>query len=423
MMYQRLVCAAVLLAAFAPSQLAAVDLILSTTDGTCTVPLQSGSNVSIDPATGNVFASVASGASCPQLAGAAPLSVTKNGTGSGTVTSSPTGISCGSTCSANFPAGSSVSLSASAASGSAFAGWSGDCTGTGACNLTMNQARSVTATFNTATTYSLSVTKTGSGAGTVTSSPSGISCGSTCSASFAEGTSVSLTASPASGSTFTGWSGACSGTGGCSVTMSQARSVSANFDTSTIAGCENVVAPTGYALRTSTSVRISNNNFTNVDATRFSRLFRSADVADVPWPGNDNTRWVRNGPTTYLAAQFTVPTDSAWNRTVFQTETSEDPSTGIHRANPLITLSRCPGDFDAAAAATALDTRCVWQPIGAGSFQMQIVDNASTYTGFRCPLQRGTTYYMNLIFRDKDTGASTCGHTECSWFGLHSGVD
>ncbi len=62
------------------------------------------------------------------------------------------------------------------------------------------------------TTFTLAVTKAGTGSGTVTSSPAGISCGSTCSADFASGTSVTLTARRASGSTFAGWGGACSGT-------------------------------------------------------------------------------------------------------------------------------------------------------------------------------------------------------------------
>ena len=73
--------------------------------------------------------------------------------------------------------------------------------------------------------------RAGAGSGTVTSSPSGITCGSTCSASFASGTSVSLTATPAAGSSFTGWSGACTGTGACTVAVTQASSVTATFAT------------------------------------------------------------------------------------------------------------------------------------------------------------------------------------------------
>jgi hypothetical protein len=79
-------------------------------------------------------------------------------------------------------------------------------------------------------TQTLSVTKAGSGSGTVTSAPAGINCGSTCSASFEQGKEVALTAVPASGSTFAGWGGACTGTGSCKVPMSAAKSVSATFN-------------------------------------------------------------------------------------------------------------------------------------------------------------------------------------------------
>jgi hypothetical protein len=66
--------------------------------------------------------------------------------------------------------------------------------------------------------------------GKVTSSPAGIDCGSTCSASYVQNTSVTLTAAPASGSRFDGWSGeGCTGTATCVVPMSQARSVKATF--------------------------------------------------------------------------------------------------------------------------------------------------------------------------------------------------
>lgn len=81
------------------------------------------------------------------------------------------------------------------------------------------------------TGYTLSVSRTGTGVGTVMSSPTGISCGSTCSASFGSGTIVTLTASPSAGSSFAGWGGACSGTGSCTVSMTAARSVTATFNT------------------------------------------------------------------------------------------------------------------------------------------------------------------------------------------------
>lgn len=76
----------------------------------------------------------------------------------------------------------------------------------------------------------LTVSLSGNGTGTVTSSPEGINCGTTCSTSIANGTSVTLTATPPYGSIFAGWSGACSGTGSCVITMNNTQSVSATFN-------------------------------------------------------------------------------------------------------------------------------------------------------------------------------------------------
>jgi hypothetical protein len=95
-----------------------------------------------------------------------------------------------------------------------------------------NTGRAVAPSGGGETTFALTVTKGGTGSGTVSSSPSGISCGSTCSASYDSGTSVTLTATAATGSTFAGWSGACSGTSTCTVSMSAAQNVTATFNTS-----------------------------------------------------------------------------------------------------------------------------------------------------------------------------------------------
>jgi len=85
------------------------------------------------------------------------------------------------------------------------------------------------ATPASATAYTVAVTKAGAGSGTVASSPSGVDCGSSCSASFTSGTSIALSATPASGSTFTGWSGACTGTGSCTLVVDAGKSVTATF--------------------------------------------------------------------------------------------------------------------------------------------------------------------------------------------------
>ena len=152
--------------------------------------------------------------------------------GSGSVTSNPSGISLGAAGSTNasFANGTSVTLTETPSSGWSFTGWSGACTGSAAtCTVSMSQARSVTATF-TQVTYQLSVTQVGSGS--VSSDVSGISLTTpgTQSHSYNGGTSVTLTESPASNYSFTGWSGACTGSAAtCTVSMSQARSVTATF--------------------------------------------------------------------------------------------------------------------------------------------------------------------------------------------------
>lgn len=76
-------------------------------------------------------------------------------------------------------------------------------------------------------TFDLSVSKTAGG--TVTSNPTGINCGVDCAESYAIGTNVTLTAIADAGYQFSGWAGACSGTGGCTVTMNGSKTVSATF--------------------------------------------------------------------------------------------------------------------------------------------------------------------------------------------------
>jgi len=160
--------------------------------------------------------------------GAIQLTVKVEGDGSGSVTSSPAGINCGSDCTEIYDAGTGVTLTATPQGGSTFAGWSGACTGSSTtCTLTMNASKSVTATFTTKPV--LTVAKSGTGGGSVTSSPPGINCGNDCNEPYDPGTSVTLTATPNGTSTFAGWTGACAGTGGCTVTMNGSKSVTAMF--------------------------------------------------------------------------------------------------------------------------------------------------------------------------------------------------
>lgn len=173
------------------------------------------------------------------------LTVTKAGGGTGTVTSTSTPtqasqINCGATCSASFPKDAQVTLTAAAdeASQSLFAGWDGGgCTGLSTtCNVTMDAAKNVNATFNQAGSFTLSVVKQGTGTVTSTSAPtqaSQINCGSTCTATYPAATQVTLTAQPdqATGGTFGGWSGGgCTGASTtCTITMDATKTVTATF--------------------------------------------------------------------------------------------------------------------------------------------------------------------------------------------------
>jgi|GEM_PF-2182361 uncharacterized repeat protein (TIGR02543 family) len=161
------------------------------------------------------------------------LTISNSNVTGGTVTSVDGSISCGTICSANFTQGGTVTLLEIPAAGYNFTGWTGACTGSTTCTVTMSSAQSVTAIFALVTNpRTLTVTNSNHIGGTVTSSSGGINCGTTtCSASFSLGSSVTLTATPAVGYNFTGWSGGgCSGTNfTCTVSMSSAQSVTATF--------------------------------------------------------------------------------------------------------------------------------------------------------------------------------------------------
>jgi hypothetical protein len=138
-------------------------------------------------------------------------------------------------CTASYPAGSMVTMRATAAVGSRFGGWSGACTGAAQCTVTLDQARSVSATFELVP-FTVTVAGSGTGAGRVTAVPAGIDCelangsgSGVCAAAFPSGTTVTLTAAASPGSGFAGWTGACTGTGPCVVTVEQAITVTAGF--------------------------------------------------------------------------------------------------------------------------------------------------------------------------------------------------
>lgn len=173
-------------------------------------------------------------------------------TGSGSVQSQPAGINCDTNCSAPFATNTVVTLTPTPATGQVFAAWGGACTGAGAtCTVTMSQARTVSATFAAQAPVQRALTVSLVGGGAVRSNPAGIDCGTTCSANFADGASVVLTATPNAGQQFSAWSGACTGsTPTCTVAMTQARTTAATFS----------AAPTARAWQTAQLME-SDNDF------------------------------------------------------------------------------------------------------------------------------------------------------------------
>lgn len=167
-----------------------------------------------------------------------------------TLAASPTTLVSGASTTLTWSAKDAASCTASGA-------WSGTRTAMG---IQSSNALSATSTFTLSctgaggtaqasatvtvtpplTAHLLTTTVTGSG--TVASSPIGINCPGVCSAHFNPDATVTLTATSAAGAVFSGWSGACTGSGACVVSMAQARSVSATFAAATVAsGAPNVM--------------------------------------------------------------------------------------------------------------------------------------------------------------------------------------
>ncbi|WP_344304553.1 glycine-rich protein [Nocardioides bigeumensis] len=129
----------------------------------------------------------------------------------------------------------------------------------------------VTVTF----TPSEKLTVSRVGAGSVTSAPAGIDCGTRCTAMFDQNTDVTLTATPASGATFSGWSGDCSGTGPCTMRLDEARAVTATFAAIVQQGTPEDPAP---AL---SEVRVKPGKFTSDRRTKVTLRWRVSEAVDV----------------------------------------------------------------------------------------------------------------------------------------------
>jgi hypothetical protein len=160
--------------------------------------------------------------------------LTVNVGGNGSVSSSPTGISCPSGCQASYPTGTSVTLTATPASGATFGSWQNCSAPNGtSCQVTiMAGAQTVTATFAVAT-WTINVQVFPGASGIVTATGDRI-CSSECNFTYPTGTAVTLNAVPLAGFRFDQWAGACNTATGrnnptCTLTFNQNTGVRAVF--------------------------------------------------------------------------------------------------------------------------------------------------------------------------------------------------
>jgi outer membrane protein assembly factor BamB len=272
------------------------------------------------------------------------LAITRTGTGSGTITSAPSGINCGDTCRASYTSGALVTLTAAPAVGSTFAGWSGGgCSGTATCAVTMNSDTTVTATFN-AIPYVLSASIQGSGAIAATD----LTCnGTSCSGNYPYNTIVSLTATPAPGAGFVSWTG-CTASNGttCSVTMTSNKNVTATFTS---------LNPCAYAI--SPSSKAFNDKAGTVNVTVTGKGAKGV-VCAAPVVTPSDPSWIGAAPGVWKNNKETVKVTVTANTT-----SSDRPGGSVAIADKTFAITQ----KGAACAITALAPASQPIPVGGGS--------------------------------------------------------
>ncbi|MGH3144054.1 MAG: InlB B-repeat-containing protein [Gaiellales bacterium] len=155
------------------------------------------------------------------------VNIQSSGTGTGVVRLvSPTSFECDQSCTLELDQGLSATLVAAPRQGARFVRWTGRCTGSGSCAITLDSTRTVTAIFGV-TTFRL--TTSVGGRGKISSTPGGVSCPGRCTAAFKADSNIRLRASASPGVRFAGWTGSCRGTKPCTVKLNRNRTVRATF--------------------------------------------------------------------------------------------------------------------------------------------------------------------------------------------------
>jgi hypothetical protein len=314
------------------------------------------------------------------------------------IASSPTNATCGSANTTTVSTGPTTNLCTT--------GTASTITGTGPWSWTCSGSNGGTNASCSANiqTFNLTTTKAGNGVGIVTSVPAAISCGATCTASYTIGTSVTLTATPTTGSSLISWNGCDStSTNTCTVTMSAAKSVTAIFN-DTAAPTVDTLSPSPIPNSLSTRVTFAASDNINVTGYYLS------ETNDDPVAGS--TGWQTTAPTYFTFSTFGTKTLYAWAKDaagnvstlktasvtlidLSPTVTSSAPSSGSTSIalNSIITVN-----FSEAIEATSINPAKLlklgntWIP-GSGSFDKGNVVYIFTPS---TPLSYGTSYTYTI---------------------------
>jgi phospholipase C len=227
----------------------ATGITIAGSDGSSYTLQAAGGTQSVSPSVTTSYTATATGAGGTTTA-TAKVTVAPAPAPAVTITANPTSVTAGNSSTLTVAAtnatgvvvtgtdGSSYTLAASggtqAVTPKATTKYTANATGSGGTN-----SATATVTLLTTSANLLTVNSAGTGAGTITSSPSGINCPQTCTANFPSGTAVELTATPETGNTFAGWSGACTGLKSCNLTPSSSTTVTATFEQGT-AGIDSI---------------------------------------------------------------------------------------------------------------------------------------------------------------------------------------
>ncbi len=153
-------------------------------------------------------------------------------------------LTCINPCELFFPSNEQVQVFAQPLSGYSFKSWSGDCSGSHNCLLTMTKAMNVEGVFSKEIEIDKTLSVNVIGSGTVTVENTKDNCTDECQYQFSQGTSVQLTASPASGYVFTSWSGVCEKSITCELTLDNDTTVSAIFSKKVVNDSSNTITIT-----------------------------------------------------------------------------------------------------------------------------------------------------------------------------------